>query len=111
MSAGHAQSGQRSGRLQTYHLTAEKSSNAFSAFRGGQSPRLDESPSATHACSPFTPQLKECTFKPRINQASVVMMAERSGAQKVLQVSAHEQLYADAVSVKICLCWVSLLGF
>eukprot|EP00798_Chlamydomonas_sp_ICE-L_P002715 gene2715-12588_t len=38
----------------------------------------------------------ECTFQPKINRSSAVMMAERSHTLKMLQMSAHEQLFQDA---------------
>lgn len=42
-------------------------------------------------------ELKECTFKPRINRQSVAMMSERTLAQQMLNMTTHEQLFADAI--------------
>ncbi len=39
----------------------------------------------------------ECTFKPKINKYSSAMMQERTLAQQTLNLSTHEQLFADAV--------------
>ncbi len=44
-----------------------------------------------------TSQLKECTFRPRINKQSAALMADRTMAQQALNLSAHEQLFADAM--------------
>ena len=44
-----------------------------------------------------TLQVRECTFRPRINRTSAAMMSDRAEALKVLNVSAHEQLFQDAV--------------
>uniref|UniRef100_A0A7S0R6Y6 PFU domain-containing protein n=1 Tax=Chlamydomonas leiostraca TaxID=1034604 RepID=A0A7S0R6Y6_9CHLO len=42
-------------------------------------------------------QLRECTFQPRINKTSAQLMAERSEALRVLQVTPYEQLFQDAL--------------
>ncbi|GFH16201.1 PFU domain-containing protein, partial [Haematococcus lacustris] len=41
-------------------------------------------------------EMRQCTFKPKINRHSANLMSERSEALKVLQVSAHDQLFQDA---------------
>jgi len=42
-------------------------------------------------------ELQECTFRPRINKNSSAMMSERSETLKNLNISAHEQLFQDAI--------------
>jgi hypothetical protein len=38
-------------------------------------------------------QLKECTFRPRVNKTSAHMMSDRAEALKALNVTAHDQLF------------------
>jgi hypothetical protein len=38
-------------------------------------------------------QLKECTFRPRVNKTSAQMMSDRAEALKALNVTAHDQLF------------------
>lgn len=42
-------------------------------------------------------EVKECTFKPQLNNRSERLMTERSQTLRSLNVSAHQQLYQDAV--------------
>lgn len=42
-------------------------------------------------------EVQECTFHPRVNKTSAQMMAERTEALRVLQVSPYEQLFQDAL--------------
>jgi len=42
-------------------------------------------------------QLEECTFKPKVNNTSAVLMADRSETLQMLRMSAHEQLFQDAL--------------
>ncbi|KAG2436669.1 hypothetical protein HXX76_006197 [Chlamydomonas incerta] len=42
-------------------------------------------------------EVAECTFRPRINRASDQLMSERAETLKVLNISHHEQLYADSL--------------
>ncbi|KXZ44639.1 hypothetical protein GPECTOR_64g133 [Gonium pectorale] len=42
-------------------------------------------------------ELAECTFKPRINKNSDALMTERAETLKALNITHHEQLFADAL--------------
>lgn len=42
-------------------------------------------------------EVKECTFKPQLNTRSEKLMTERSHTLRSLNVSAHQQLYQDAI--------------
>lgn len=42
-------------------------------------------------------EVRECTFRPRINHVSDRLMSERSETLRTLKLSAHEQLFQDAV--------------
>lgn len=42
-------------------------------------------------------EVKECTFKPQISGRSEKLMTERSQTLRSLNVSAHQQLYQDAI--------------
>ena len=41
-------------------------------------------------------EMDECTFQPKINRKSEVLMTERTQALESYHISAHEQLYQDA---------------
>ena len=45
-------------------------------------------------------ELKECTFKPRINRRSETLVAERTEALREYDIRTHEQLYQDAAARK-----------
>ena len=45
-------------------------------------------------------ELKECTFKPRINRLSETLVAERTEALREYDIRTHEQLYQDAAARK-----------
>ena len=45
-------------------------------------------------------ELKECTFKPRINRRSETLVAERTEALREYDIQTHEQLYQDAAARK-----------
>jgi hypothetical protein len=42
-------------------------------------------------------EVRECTFKPQISGRSERLMTERSQTLRSLNVSAHQQLYQDAI--------------
>lgn len=42
-------------------------------------------------------EMKECSFKPQLNTRSEKLMTERSHTLRSMNVSAHQQLYQDAV--------------
>ncbi|KAF5842487.1 hypothetical protein DUNSADRAFT_6731 [Dunaliella salina] len=42
-------------------------------------------------------ELDECTFKPKVNATSAALMADRSETLQMLRMSAHEQLFQDAL--------------
>ncbi len=46
-------------------------------------------------------ELNQCTFKPAINRRSSALMGERAKSLKTLNLSAHEQLFQDAVRRQI----------
>eukprot|EP00955_Chlamydomonas_euryale_P086213 364197-Chlamydomonas_euryale.AAC.57 len=47
--------------------------------------------------SPPPLQVKECTFRPRIDARSRALMSERDGLLRAYQITAHEQLFQDAI--------------
>lgn len=53
--------------------------------------------SHTHTLPSPSAQLDECTFKPKVNPTSAALMADRSETLQMLRMSAHEQLFQDAL--------------
>lgn len=65
-------------------LSVDKRSKTLEAIREMQSHREQA-------------ELNECSFKPKINATSAALMADRSETLQMLHMSAHEQLFQDAL--------------
>jgi len=62
----------------------------------------------THIHTHTRTQIDECTFKPKVNATSAALMADRSETLHMLRMSAHEQLFQDALRRQQK--WVGLCG-